>query len=85
MNPNIYKIHGLLKKNGLTLAVAESCTGGLISQILTSLSGSSQFFLLGAITYSNSSKTGNYLFVTEIDLQSIELHCPHAEDTNFTN
>jgi nicotinamide-nucleotide amidase len=40
-----------------TLAVAESCTGGMISQRLTSVSGSSRCFLGGAIVYSNELKT----------------------------
>jgi len=41
---------------GLKLAVAESCTGGLISSRITNVPGSSQFFERGVITYSNASK-----------------------------
>jgi nicotinamide-nucleotide amidase len=40
----------------MTLAVAESCTGGLVSERLTSVPGSSQYFLCGVTCYSNSSK-----------------------------
>ena len=40
-----------------TLAVAESCTGGLIAQRLTSVPGSSKYFIEGLVTYSNQSKT----------------------------
>jgi nicotinamide-nucleotide amidase len=40
-----------------TLAVAESCTGGLIAQRLTSVPGSSKYFIEGVVTYSNESKT----------------------------
>jgi len=40
-----------------TLAVAESCTGGLIAQRLTDVPGSSKYFVEGVVTYSNSSKT----------------------------
>jgi nicotinamide-nucleotide amidase len=47
----------LLQMRGLTLAVAESCTGGLLAQRITSLSGSSRYFLGGAIVYSNELKT----------------------------
>lgn len=47
----------LLKKRGLTLAVAESCTGGLIGDRLTDVPGSSEYFVGGAITYSNEAKT----------------------------
>lgn len=47
----------LLQMRGLTLAAAESCTGGLLSQRITSISGSSRYFLGGAIVYSNELKT----------------------------
>jgi len=46
----------LLKTKKATLAVAESCTGGLVSNMLTNVSGSSDYFLYSAITYSNNSK-----------------------------
>ena len=47
----------LLKAEKATLAVAESCTGGLISNWLTNIPGSSDFFLLSAVTYANETKT----------------------------
>jgi nicotinamide-nucleotide amidase len=47
----------LLKAQGLTLAVAESCTGGLICHRLTDVAGASDYFLGGAVTYSNRAKT----------------------------
>ncbi len=46
----------LLVKNKATIAVAESCTGGLISHLFTNVSGSSDFFLFSGVTYSNQSK-----------------------------
>ena len=46
----------LLIKKKKTIAVAESCTGGLISNLLTDISGSSAYFLFSAITYSNEAK-----------------------------
>lgn len=46
-----------LEMRGATLAVAESCTGGLMSERLTRISGSSRSFLGGAIVYSNDLKT----------------------------
>ena len=46
----------LLKESGSTLAVAESCTGGLIGMRLTDVPGSSAYFLEGAVTYSNEAK-----------------------------
>ena len=45
-----------LKKKKLTLAIAESCTGGLLSSSVTGISGSSKVFKLGLVTYSNKSK-----------------------------
>jgi nicotinamide-nucleotide amidase len=46
----------LLIKEGYTLAVAESCTGGLIAHRLTNISGSSSYFERGVVSYSNQSK-----------------------------
>lgn len=46
-----------LQMRGATLAVAESCTGGLLAERLTSISGSSRYFLGGAVVYSNELKT----------------------------
>ncbi len=46
-----------LSVGGYTLAVAESCTGGLISQRLTEVAGSSKYFIEGVIAYSNEAKT----------------------------
>lgn len=46
----------LLLKNNITLATAESCTGGLISQQLTDIPGISGVFMGGAVTYSNDAK-----------------------------
>lgn len=45
-----------LRARGYTLAVAESCTGGLIGALLTEVPGSSDYLLLDAVTYSNASK-----------------------------
>ena len=45
-----------LKKAGLTLATAESCTGGLVAKRLTDISGASEVFGTGVVTYSNEAK-----------------------------
>lgn len=50
------QIHTLLCNQAKTISVAESCTGGLLASLLTSLPGSSDYFLLGVATYSNKSK-----------------------------
>ena len=47
----------LLQMRGMTLATAESCTGGLLAERITSVSGSSRYFLGGAVVYSNELKT----------------------------
>jgi len=49
-------IADMLSARGKTLAVAESCTGGLIAMRLTEVPGSSSYFLEGAVTYSNDAK-----------------------------
>lgn len=46
----------LLRTKSMTLAVAESCTGGLVSDMITNVPGSSLYFLAGLVTYSNDSK-----------------------------
>lgn len=46
-----------LKDKKLLLSVAESCTGGGVSQAITEIAGSSEWFDCGFVTYSNSSKT----------------------------
>ena len=45
-----------LRKRGWTLSIAESCTGGLICDRITNISGSSDYFMGGMVTYSNESK-----------------------------
>jgi len=57
----------LLRQQGKTLAVAESCTGGLIMQMLTEVPGSSDYLLGGFVTYSNQAKI-DWLGVKEDDL-----------------
>ena len=48
-------VHKLIKKK-LKISFAESCTGGMLSSTITSISGSSKIFNLGLITYSNKAK-----------------------------
>ena len=57
-------VGGLLRANGLTISVAESCTGGLVGHRITNVSGSSDYFQGGIICYSNSAKV-NLLGVSE--------------------
>ena len=50
------KLVKLLHKKKLKVSFAESCTGGLLSSSITSISGSSKIFTLGLVTYSNKAK-----------------------------
>ena len=54
--PKISNIIRKLKRKKLKISVAESCTGGMLSSAITSVSGSSKVFSLGLVTYSNESK-----------------------------
>jgi len=52
----VTQTHNLLIKNKKSIAVAESCTAGFLSSLLTQIPGSSQYFILGVIAYSNKAK-----------------------------
>ena len=56
LNNQLKKLTAKLKKNKIKVAVAESCTGGLISYNLTKIPGASKFFMMGIVSYSNISK-----------------------------
>jgi PncC family amidohydrolase len=58
----------LLRERGLTLALAESCTGGLIASLITDVPGSSDYFLTSLVTYSNESKV-SLLGVNDVTLK----------------
>jgi nicotinamide-nucleotide amidase len=60
----------VFRNHALTLSIAESCTGGLVGQMLTSIPGSSEFLLLDAVTYSNASKSA----VLGVDPELIRAH-----------
>jgi PncC family amidohydrolase len=55
-HPLASELGRLLSARGLTLALAESCTGGLIGSLITDVAGSSDYFLGSAVTYANSAK-----------------------------
>ena len=50
------RIISVLKRKKLKLSIAESCTGGMVSSSITSISGSSKVFSMGLVTYSNQAK-----------------------------
>ena len=60
----------MLEQRNETLATAESCTGGLIANLITNVSGASEIFLAGYVTYANSAKSD----VLNVDSKLIEKH-----------
>ena len=68
MMKELEKISELMIKNKLTLAIAESCTGGLICHTVTNIPGSSAFFQMGIVSYNNTAKV-NLLNVQRKTLQ----------------
>jgi nicotinamide-nucleotide amidase len=63
-------VSNYLQMRSATLAVAESCTGGLLAERLTSIGGSSRYFLGGAVVYSNELKTT----FTDVPKEMIDTH-----------
>ena len=57
MKKKIIQIINLFKRKKLKISVAESCTGGMLSNAITSVSGASKVFTMGLVTYSNQAKT----------------------------
>ncbi len=77
MKKNIIDLIKILKRKKLKISVAESCTGGMLSSAITSVSGSSKVFDMGLVTYSNQSKT-SILKVSKTIIQkhgSVSVQC----------
>ena len=58
------------RKNGLRIAIAESCTSGLLASLLSAVAGSSAWFDFGIVCYSNFSKRT----LLSVDLNSVKTH-----------
>lgn len=71
------KLGDLLTSRGLTLAIAESCTGGLFGSTITDVPGSSAYFLGGITAYSNTSK----IEILGVPAQTIEKNGAVSERT----
>lgn len=67
----------LLREKNATLAVAESCTGGLIANLLTDVPGSSDYFLFSAVTYANDAK----IKILNVKAETLERHGAVSEQT----
>ncbi len=65
-----YKIGSILRERSWQLAVAESCTGGLISHWVTNVPGASDYFLGGITAYNNSVKVA----LLDVSLDSLKTH-----------
>lgn len=70
-------VHELFKEKGLTLSIAESCTGGLISHYITTLAGASNFFVAGVVSYSENAKKK----ILGISSETISKHGIVSEET----
>ncbi|MEE4358706.1 MAG: competence/damage-inducible protein A [Desulfococcaceae bacterium] len=67
----------LLREKNATLALAESCTGGLIASRITDVAGSSEYFLFSAVTYSNEAK----MRVLGVKSETLEQYGAVSEET----
>jgi len=70
MKKELNKLIFLLKKKRLKLAIAESCTGGMLSSAITSVSGASKVFTMGLVTYSNQAK----MSILKVPKKTIQKH-----------
>lgn len=78
MNIRIEKAIGeILREKGWTLSIAESCTGGLVCDHITDVPGSSEYFMGGMVTYSNSSKM-KYLGVSQKQIEQYGVVSPQV-------
>lgn len=74
---NLKTVAAILTENGKTLALAESCTGGLLGAKFTELSGATAFFLGGVISYANEVKESHL----NVNIKTINTHGAVSMDT----
>jgi nicotinamide-nucleotide amidase len=70
-------VGNLLRQKNAFLAVAESCTGGLIADLLTNVPGSSDYFVFSAVTYSNQLK----MKILDVSARTLERYGAVSEQT----
>ena len=70
-------VGGLLSRLGKTLALAESCTGGLASSLLTDVPGSSRYFLGSVVSYGNAAKES----LLDVEPETLRVHGAVSEET----
>ncbi len=71
------QVGNALKQQGWTLALGESCTGGLVAHRITEVAGSSEYFLGGVVAYSNPVKHG----LLQVPAATLERHGAVSEET----
>lgn len=76
MQALLSNIKNMLLEKDWTVSVAESCTGGLIAHLLTNISGSSDFFKLGIVVYSNAAK----IKLTHVDTELLATKGPYCKE-----
>ncbi len=76
----VQKLVKILSKKNLNISFAESCTGGLLSGSITSISGSSKVFTLGLITYSDHAK----IHILKVPKKTIEKNGAVSHETCLT-
>ena len=64
------RLQGICLGRGLTVALAESCTGGLVASTITDVAGSSGYFLGGVVSYSNDAK----MALLEVPQSALDAH-----------
>ena len=77
IQPLLKEVATHLIDNNLTIATAESCTGGLLAHYLTSISGSSAYFIQGIVSYSNHAKES----LLGVSKKTLETHGAVSEQT----
>ena len=76
-DPLELQVGSALRGKGWTLALGESCTGGLVAHRITEVAGSSEYFLGGVVAYSNPVKYG----LLQVAEQTLEQHGAVSEET----
>jgi PncC family amidohydrolase len=71
------RLHAACLASGLTVAVAESCTGGLVAAAITAVPGASEWFLGSAVTYANAAKVG----ILGVSAATLEAHGAVSSET----
>jgi PncC family amidohydrolase len=77
LDKELRELIATLKKKKISISIAESCSGGLISQNLIKFSGASEYFNMGLITYSNYSKNK----ILKVKLKTLNLYGAVSEQT----